>query len=287
MNWRQALQCHADRDEAHVLVTLIEVRGSAPREVGAKMLVSATAAFDSIGGGELEYRAIKDSRRMLRNEAVDATGCCDVAILEINLARDAAQCCGGVVKLLLERFQPDYAPLVICGAGHVARALITIVSQLPVRMTVMDSRPEWLRRLAELTENGSGLPISDSLVSDSPMRLATCELTQPHSQIERCPQGSVFVVMTHSHDLDFELCEAILSRPEKNWCGLIASDSKAAGFRRRLSDKGFSEEELQRLVAPIGLSVVTGKQPMAVAVAVAAQLLSQPAFYAPGGLCDR
>lgn len=271
MNWRQALQWHADRDEAHVLVTLLEVRGSAPREAGAKMLVTATAQFDSIGGGELEYRVIRDSRRLLCDLPVDASRRCDLAILEINLARDAAQCCGGVVRVLLERFRPGYAPLVICGAGHVARALITIVSQLPLRLTVMDSRPDWLQRLSE--------PGGDHFTSP---QLSCCELTQPHRQIEQCSQGSVFVVMTHSHDLDFELCEAILSRPEKNWCGLIASDSKAAGFRRRLSGKGFSDEDLLRLVTPIGLPEVTGKHPMAVAVSVAAQLLSQPEFYAPG-----
>ena len=269
MNWRQALQWHTEHDEAHVLVTLLEVRGSAPREAGAKMLVSATAQFDSIGGGELEHRVIRDSRRLLGDEPLSASGNSDVAILEINLARDAAQCCGGVVKVLLERFRPGYAPLVICGAGHVAQALVTIVSHLPVRLTVMDSRPDWLYRLCDPGFNVSGTP-----------GLSTCEITHPHRQIEQCPIGSVFVVMTHSHDLDFELCEAILSRPENNWCGLIASDSKATSFKRRLSAKGFSEDELLNLVAPIGLPEVSGKHPMAVAVSVAAQLLSQPAFHA-------
>lgn len=273
MTWRDALKQLTEANSPHVLVTILEVSGSAPRAAGTKMVVSRDAIYDSVGGGGLEYRVIEHCRRWLVDEARHASGN-QIDTLNINLARDAGQCCGGVVKLLLECFRPSYAPLVICGAGHLGCALVRILSEMPVALTLLDNRAEWLAR-AECqidTENGQTATFK------------SVELKQPHSQIEQCVEGAVFLVMTHSHDLDFELCEAILSRSAPRWCGLIASRSKAASFRRRLLAKGFDAEELASLVAPIGLPDINSKEPMAVAVSVVAQLLSLPVFTNPAGL---
>ncbi len=271
MNWRDALQKLAGNNTPHVLVTIVDVRGSAPRAVGTKMVVTADAVYDTVGGGGFEHQLVGHCRRCLCGEPHESPDS-EMVTLEINLARDAAQCCGGVVKVLLECFRPAYAPVVLCGAGHVGSAIVRILSQMQVSLTVLDSRPDWLAHAREVSLRGDSQPAAT---------LETVVLTQPHVQIEHCAKGAVFLVMTHSHDLDFELCEAILSRPDAHWCGLIASDSKAASFNRRLSAKGFSAQELLPLVAPVGLPGVVGKEPMAVAVSVVAQLLSLPAFSRP------
>ena len=139
---------------------------------------------------------------------------------------------------------------------------------MPVALTLLDTRDDWLAS-------------AEAMVNAGNCKMCAFEsalLTRPYAQVEQCSEGAMFLVMTHSHDLDFELCEAILSRPGGSWCGLIASHSKAVAFKRRLSAKGFSSQELLSLIAPIGLPGVAGKQPMAVAVSVVAQLLSLPVF---------
>jgi len=79
--------------------------------------------------------------------------------------------------------------------------------------------------------------------------------------------------MTHSHVLDQQLVEAILTRGDARFCGLIGSKSKAASFRSRLKRKGFTENEIAGLTSPIGLPELKGKQPMEIAVSVVAQMM--------------
>ena len=99
------------------------------------------------------------------------------------------------------------------------------------------------------------------------------QVSNPFEFVEQCPAGSYYLIMTHSHEMDFEFCEAVLGRSDNRFCGLIGSRSKAAGFRSRLKKKGFSERELTKLTSPIGLELGAGKRPMEVAVSVSAQLL--------------
>ena len=87
------------------------------------------------------------------------------------------------------------------------------------------------------------------------------------------PAGTRFVVLTHSHALDYALCRAILARGDFSWAGLIGSASKAARFRARLAREQFSKASIARLVCPIGIGGIASKWPAAIAVAVAAQLL--------------
>jgi xanthine dehydrogenase accessory factor len=85
--------------------------------------------------------------------------------------------------------------------------------------------------------------------------------------------GSFFLVMTHSHPLDQELTEAILRRGDFSYFGLIGSLTKRRQFERRLAARGVPDAMLRRMTCPIGVSGIEGKEPTAIAVAVAAQLL--------------
>jgi len=85
-----------------VLITVVETRGSAPREPGARMLVEAAAQRGTIGGGELEWRALASARRALRE------GCGRPELVAFSLGPELGQCCGGFVRLLLEPL-PDAA----------------------------------------------------------------------------------------------------------------------------------------------------------------------------------
>ena len=78
--------------------------------------------------------------------------------------------------------------------------------------------------------------------------------------------------MSHSHALDFALCEAIFRRRDFAYFGLIGSRSKRASFSHRLLDRGLPPDRLGEMTCPIGIPGIVSKEPAAIALAVAAQV---------------
>ena len=253
MNWIDAVSQMQRQNQAFVLVSVLEVQGSAPRGQLSKMVITKDQIFDSIGGGNLEFQAMTKARELLLSNYAE------MEMEEYTLGEDLTQCCGGRVTLLFECFPSCDFQVVLCGAGHVGRALTKILAELPCKVNWLDERAELL--LDTYSQLGS------------PSNVTPCVVDNPHSAIEGSPPSSLYLVMTHSHESDFEFCEAILSRNDVGICGLIGSRSKSAKFRSRLQKKGFSETELEKFTCPIGLDIGAGKQPMEVAVAVVAQLM--------------
>lgn len=159
---------------------------------------------------------------------------------------------------LLERLDAGLPAVWLYGAGHVGQALARICAELPLRLTWIDSRAELFPR---------AVPESITMVHDS----------QPVRSVATAPAGTSFLVLTHSHALDYELCRAILERKDFAWLGLIGSKSKSARFRSRLARDGLSSDAIARLVCPIGIRAIESKWPAAIAVGVAAQLLGEGA----------
>jgi len=254
--WLDALQKSIHLGQACVVVTVSAVDGSAPRKVGSRMLVNVDGVVDTIGGGALEQQAIAHSQSLLEKASPSAIVESHSAIL----GTDFSQCCGGRVTLNYEYHPACMFKVVVFGAGHVAQCVATLLAQLPCRAHFYDSRKLWLNKLPTAS-TAQGI-ISANVLGDSSF------LT-----VEQCPDSAYFLVMTHSHELDFELVEAILSRGDSVYCGLIASKSKSARFRSRLSRKGFTESELKKLTAPIGAAQHTGNLPMEVAIAAISEML--------------
>lgn len=237
-----------------VTVRVAETRGSTPREAGATMRVWADRTEGTIGGGALEWEAIRLARERLENGAGPMRR-------TFPLGPDLGQCCGGVVVL---EFTPgDTAagahtapPLWIWGAGHVGRAIAGVMAPLGDRIiTLVDTTPERLPRALPETVR--------PLVASDPVRAV------PHAGDTAC-----HLILTYSHDLDLALCDALL-RQGFAFCGLIGSATKWARFRKRLAAMGHSEAEISRITCPIG-DPSLGKHPQAIAVGVAAALLRQP-----------
>lgn len=252
MNWIRAISGLSEANQGFVLVTVLRSRGSAPREEGAKMVVTAERTYDTVGGGNLEFQAISRARKLL--EAGRRT------LLEERfvLGKDLGQCCGGTVDLLLECVPSNAFHVILFGAGHVGCSLVKILSELPCRLTWADSRPDLVDQLA-------AQPVAPGV---RPMRM-----DNPDLFVEACPADACYLVMTHSHELDMQLVEGILSRADSRFLGLIGSRSKAGKFRNRLRRKQFSSEEIDRLTCPVGLPELDGKRPMEVAVSISAQLM--------------
>jgi len=276
-------------------IVIADVAGSSPREVGAAMLVWQGGQSGTIGGGALEYQAAA--------QAFTRDG-----FSKHPLGPELGQCCGGAVTLLTEQFDADAVkaletetvlargpgemplsvkrmltcarnqgiemrprmvqgwfvepmaaprrPLWIWGAGHVGRALVDVLAPLPeVEITWIDTAPS--RFPENVPREVNTLPASD------PLRVVT-----------HASQDAAHLVVTYSHALDLALCDALL-RHGFGFAGLIGSDTKKARFASRLRKMGHSDAHVSRICCPIGQKSL-GKHPQAIAIGVAAQLLSVP-----------
>lgn len=261
MIWLDALHATVNKGHACVLVTISDVQGSAPRAVGARMLVAVNTIADTIGGGVLEQQAIDYSRALIQNASPDSL----IESQSVVLGAQLSQCCGGKVTLNYEYHPACTFNVVVFGAGHVAQSIAIILQHLPCRALFIDSRDEWLKKLPS-NESTYGVISTRALGSN------------PFLAVEQCPDNAYYLVMTHSHELDFDLIEAILSRGDSAYCGLIASDSKAVRFRSRLARKGFTKAENAKLTAPIGEQECEGKLPMEVAIASISEMLKTRSY---------
>jgi xanthine dehydrogenase accessory factor len=105
--------------------------------------------------------------------------------------------------------------------------------------------------------------------------VTTLASAKPIQLVDAAPAGARYVVLTHDHALDYELCRSILGRGDSSWLGLIGSASKAARFRSRLLRDGIGRETLSTLTCPIGIPGIASKLPASIAISIAAQLLQQ------------
>ncbi len=250
LNWADAAAALTAQGSAYVLVTVLDVKGSAPREAGTKMLVTADASVDTIGGGQLEFIAIQKARQLLLENRA-----CQL-LEEFPLGPKLGQCCGGRVSLLLECFAASAVQIALFGAGHVGRALVSVLAQLPVQVRWIDSRAE-------------------QFPDDVPANVKKVVTEDPEAQIATLQPGAYVVVMTHDHPLDYAIAEAALKRNDTAYLGVIGSDTKARRFRMRLAYWGFSAEHIAHMRCPMGLAAVPGKKPMEVAVSVAAEIIGE------------
>lgn len=252
MNWLDALAALRAAGADCVLVTVLRARGSTPREAGCKMVVTADAVHDSIGGGALEWQAIAEARNLLVNGA-------DTPLLrDMTLGPALHQCCGGQVSLLLEPLRAPLLHVALFGAGHVGRALVRLLGDLPCQVTWIDER-------------------ADAFPDILPANTGRVVAPDPAACVAGLPPGARMVVMTHSHALDYALVAAALRRDDLGSVGLIGSDTKAARFTNRLQREGLPLRRIARLECPIGLPGLTGKRPAEIALSIAARLFSAAA----------
>ena len=260
MHWISAVaQLRRDRQPG-VLVTVVAVRGHAPREAGAKMVVGLHRCWGTIGGGNLEQSAVLRAREVITAEAGDPETD-TVSLTERAPARHGVQCCGGEVTLLYEPLRPVPA-VAVFGMGHVGSELARILARHDVELHLVDSR-------AGHVDAESLGPLTDGAVA----RVHRHHAVVPELVLGELPTGSHVLIMTHDHAEDAALCDAALRCGHLGSIGLIGSTAKWRRFEKKLADEGHGPDALARIVTPIGLPGITGKDPAAIAVGVAADLL--------------
>ena len=261
MDWLQHVEHLREQRRPGVLVTLTAVRGHAPREAGAKMVVAADRAWGSIGGGNLEAVAVSRARLLLR-EGRRTPDTLTVSLSEKATAEFGVQCCGGEVTVLLEPL-PVPPAVAIFGMGHVGLELARILARHDLELHLVDTRPDQLapERLAVLADARARIHVH----RDVPVL--------PEIVLPELPPGTHVLVMTHDHAEDAALCDAALRCPGLGSIGLIGSAAKWARFRARLAAEGHAPEAIDRITTPIGVPGITGKDPATVALSVAAALM--------------
>jgi xanthine dehydrogenase accessory factor len=260
VRWLQAVERLRAERRPGVLVTLVSARGHAPREAGAKMVVSEDATWDSIGGGNVEATAVSRARALL------ASGDGTPTTFTLDLSDKApgeygVQCCGGEVTVLLEPLAVRPA-VAVFGIGHVGLELARILARHDLDLHLVDSRPDQLA-------DDVLVPLADA---DARLHVHH-EAVLPELVLAELPPGTHVLVMTHDHAEDLALLDAALRSPHLGPVGLIGSSAKWARFRRTLLADGHDADAVDGVVTPIGLLSLGGKDPATIAVSVAAALL--------------
>lgn len=259
MDWLDALQRLRGEGAGGVLVTVTEVRGHAPRAPGAKMVVGESQTWDTVGGGNLEATAIERARELLSSGATEPETM-TFSLNEHATVEHGRQCCGGVVNVLLEP-QQARPSVAIFGVGHVGYELARVLSRFPLQLHLVDSRADQLdpARFADVTNGTAQVHLRHSPV--------------PESTLAELPAGAHVLIMSHDHSEDFILCDAALRRGDLGTVGPIGSSAKWSRFRKRLRDEGHDDAAIDQISCPIGVPGIPGKEPAAIAVSVAADLL--------------
>jgi xanthine dehydrogenase accessory factor len=231
-----------------VLATVIDSSGSTPQKPGSKMVVTEGGPhFGTVGGGAIELQVVEAARALLGDPSANSK------LLETHLTHDLGMCCGGKMRVFLEKYGAS-PHLWVFGAGHVGKELAALGHQLGFHVHVVDARPGLLNR--------QRFPKTEIQVADP-------------ADVARKLTGnldSYFCVVTHDHALDQECVEALLRKPCA-YLGVIGSRRKAERFKMRLRAAGFSDEELTKMVSPMGVAI-HALTPQEIAVSIVAELVS-------------
>jgi xanthine dehydrogenase accessory factor len=282
------------------LVSLVEVEGSAPREPGARLIVTPHGFHGTIGGGALEWRAIAEAQARLGNGA-------SVNLVTQALGPELGQCCGGRVRLLTEVFDRSmlegakslaaqeakgpFSTEAVIGADRVERRLTSRPRG--------GRPPHWIEHFGEERRPvylfGAGHVGRALVLAMAPLRFAVTWIdsrpdafpgavpgnikavfsASPGDELATAPDLAFILVMTHSHALDLAIVERAMREARFGYVGLIGSATKRARFVARLRAGGIPENRIADLVCPIGVSGITGKEPAVIAAATVAELLQR------------
>ena len=268
MDWLRAVQECRERRTPCVLVTVTDVRGHAPREAGAKLVVTADQTWGSVGGGNLEEAAVRRARGLLRG--LQLTGAA-VPVTERHTLSDkvpvehGVQCCGGEVTLLLEPM-PARPSVAVFGMGHVGYEIALLLGRHELEVHLVDSRAEQLaeERLAPVLTGPADVHVHQVPVL-------------PELVVAELPAGTHVLVLTHDHAEDLAILDALLRSEVPATIGLIGSSAKWTRFRAKLAELGHAPETVDRVRTPIGdrtLAGVRDKTPAAIAVSVTVEVLA-------------
>lgn len=238
------------RGEPAALATIVRVRGSSPGKESMKMLVLEDGTFlGSVGGGCMEAEVWSAAKEVLVDEKP--------RLLEFTLTEgemgDSGLLCGGRVEVFVESLTMPL--LVLCGGGHVSKAVAAVAGHVGFRVVVLDDREAFA----------------------NPERFPTAARTLAGPFEETLPQidpgsNAYIVIVTRGHRMDGTCLGQALRTPAR-YIGMIGSKRKIRHIYDDLRREGFTDDDFRRVRAPIGLDIgaLTSEE---IAVAVVAEMIA-------------
>ena len=238
---------------------ILDVKGSSPNNIDDIILISQDTIFGTIGGGNLEYLVIDEAKKILDKKVKNK-------ILSIPLGPGIGQCCGGYVQIELslhknskdalknESLKKNIKPnLYIFGSGHIGQAIISKLENINFNTFIIDSREEYL--------NMTNIKDINYLLSKKPWEI-----------VSKLDDNSYFIVLTHSHDFDFKILNAVLKK-NNTFVGLIGSVTKKKRFYKRLINNGHNKSIVEKIECPIGIDIGNSKDPNEIAFSIITRIL--------------
>ena len=302
-----------DTHPVATVVTVIGVAGSAPREVGARLVVAPDKSFyGTIGGGTLEFEAIDAAVHFMSERAGEV-----FSHRRWALGPTLGQCCGGQVHLAMETFsrarideiralrdqveKGSFTTEMFVGpTGNVTTRTIRAHDHTDgnehgcsvtldggvLRERFHDSRTPLLLfgaghvgkavvlALATLPFRVGWIDARAHIFpARRPANVTAPNTHDPVAAISTADTGTEVLIMTHDHALDLAIADRALAADTIDGIGMIGSATKAARMRSRLLAAGHSQDALARFRCPIGIAGITAKDPSAIAASIAAELL--------------
>jgi xanthine dehydrogenase accessory factor len=240
------------------VVTLLETRGSVPQQPGTRILVGTDGYVSgTIGGGKLEFEAIKKAQKLINDNSIaeNIKPSPVVCLQEWNLDSDLNMSCGGVAKLFFEIYHQNVWRIHVFGAGHISQVMVPLLVRLDCNVECFDTRIEWLNKFTAFSnlkihhlENWSELPV-------------------------QLKPSDFILVQTPSQDFDEEVLINVLKN-QVYFTGAIGSRKKASRMKSSLSEKGISQEKIDSIRCPVGISMHT-KNLHEISLSILAQLLQE------------
>ncbi|WP_340097713.1 selenium-dependent molybdenum cofactor biosynthesis protein YqeB [Salinibaculum salinum] len=235
-----------DQGEPAAMLTVVGKEGSAPRDVGTRMLVTADEEYGTIGGGTVEGLAIEAARAVLAGDAGPG-----VRTYELEKGGNTGMVCGGQVDVFVDRIG-GRSRLLIGGGGHIGAELAALAVELGESVTVVDDREEY----ADADRFPGGVEVLHDDYGDA---------------LRDLPMGpeTAVVSATRSNTFDQDVIAAALDGGA-GYVGAVASDTKAEHITDSLVEDGYSRRELADVRTPVGLEL-GGGSPSDIALAILAE----------------
>lgn len=231
-----------------VVVTISNTRGSAPQDLGARMIVTREGLhFGTIGGGKVENHCLEFASNLLGSNVTKIAK-------TWNLQKDIGMTCGGEVSFLFENESSASTwDIAIFGAGHVSQQLTRTLLNLNCKLTVIDNRLEWLEKLPKHS------------------KLRTIHNLNMEKEVKNLSDHTFVASMTMGHAKDVPILKEALKR-NFPFLGVIGSLSKRNAMTKELIEMGVCASDCEKFTCPIGEPIGTN-DPAEIAISITAQLL--------------
>jgi len=247
--YQEIVRIKAEGEEA-ALVTVVLATGSTPREEGAKMLVRADGSIlGTIGGGSLEAQVIEEAVKVIKQSKPKRLH----FALTAKKVEEEGMLCGGELEVFIE---PILTPptLYLFGGGHISLPLAKMGKLLGFKIAVIDDRAEFA--------NPDRFPEAGIVLAE--------DYTKTFSKL-KIDKSSYIVIVTRNHQYDNMVLEWAVGTPAK-YIGMIGSKTKVKTIFSHLLAKGITNQQLDRVYAPIGLEI-KAQTPEEIAISILAEIV--------------